>query len=282
MPHPSLGILNVPFVAGDEVDVDMVNALPGCRSDVDADVVAIRLELLIKEFFFLLEEPHAGSHFFRRQVEEAGDMPTRDDQGVALTRRVGVARTESQFMLYRHPARILAEQAGIVGVALLFLCRFRCQQNTSCGTLYFGQFSTNEENIVASNKARAYFALLGYHFNPDDITRLLGVEPTTVNAAGAYSTLDKPVISSWELSTETLSGEVDVFALTDTLVKQLEPVKEKIVDVCKSHNLSPRLGVVLTLSADKSESSPEVGVGVRAVRFLADTGSFINVETKLS
>lgn len=135
---------------------------------------------------------------------------------------------------------------------------------------------------MASNKARAYFALLGYHFNPDDITRLLGVEPTTVNAAGAYSTLDKPVISSWELSTDTLAGEVDVFALTDTLVKQLEPVKDKIVAVCKSHNLSPRLGVVLTLSSDRSEASPEAGVGVRAVRFLADTGSFINVETKVS
>jgi hypothetical protein len=135
---------------------------------------------------------------------------------------------------------------------------------------------------VASNKARAYFALLGYHFNPDDITRLLGVEPTSVNAAGAYSTLDKPVISSWELSTETLSGEVDVFALTDTLVKQLEPLKDKIVEVCKSHNLSPRLGVVLTLSADQAGPGPEAGVGVRAVRFLADTGSFINIETKVA
>jgi hypothetical protein len=135
---------------------------------------------------------------------------------------------------------------------------------------------------LASNKGRAYFALLGYHFNPDDITRLLGIEPTSINAAGAYSSLDKPVISSWELSTEILSGELDVFALTDTLIKQLEPIKEKIVEVCKSHNLSPRLGVMLTLSIEKEESSPEVGFSVRTVRFLADTGSFINVEHKLS
>lgn len=135
---------------------------------------------------------------------------------------------------------------------------------------------------MASNKGRAYFALLGYHFNPDDITRLLGVEPTSVNAAGAHSSLDKPVISSWELSTETVSGEVDVFALTDIIVKQLEPIKEKIVEVCKSHNLSPRLGVTLTLSIDKGESSPEVGFGARTIRFLADTGSFIELENKLS
>lgn len=140
----------------------------------------------------------------------------------------------------------------------------------------------DEGIIVAANKGRAYFALLGYHFNPDDITRLLGIEPTTVNAAGAYSGLDKPVISSWELSSETLNGEVDVFALTDSLVKQLEPLKEKLVEVCKSHNLSPRLGVALTLSIDKGETSPEVGFGARTIRFLADTGSFIEVENKLS
>jgi hypothetical protein len=140
----------------------------------------------------------------------------------------------------------------------------------------------NEETILASNKGRAYFALLGYHFNPDEITRLLGIEPTATNAAGAHSGLDKPVISSWELSTEAVAGVVDVFALTDIIVKQLEPIKEKIVEVCKSHNLSPRLGVVLTLSVDKGESSPEVGFGARTIRFLADTGSFIEVENKLS
>lgn len=135
---------------------------------------------------------------------------------------------------------------------------------------------------MASNKGRAYFALLGYHFNPDDISRLLGVEPTSVNAAGAHSGLDKPEISSWELSSETISGELDVFSLADTIVKQLEPIKGKIVEVCKSHNLSPRLGVALTVSTDKDETRPEVGFSVRTIRFLADTGSFIDMEYKLS
>ena len=138
---------------------------------------------------------------------------------------------------------------------------------------------------MASNKGRAYFALAGYHFNPDDITRLLGIEPTAVNGAGASSGLDKPVISSWELSTDTVTGdeeEVDVYALTDIIIKQLEPIEEKIVEVCKNHNLSPRMGVVLTLSVDKDESSPEVGFGARTIRFLADIGAFINVDYGLS
>lgn len=135
---------------------------------------------------------------------------------------------------------------------------------------------------MPANKGRAYFALGGYHFNPDDITHLLGIEPTSVNAAGANSGLDKPVISSWELSTNNITDDVDIYALTDSIIKQLEPAKEKILQVIKSHNLSPRIGVVLVLSVDKDESVPDVGFGARTIRFLGEIGAFINVEYLLS
>ena len=135
---------------------------------------------------------------------------------------------------------------------------------------------------MASNQGRGYFALSGYHFNPDDITRLLGIEPTSIDAAGANSGLDKPVISSWELSTDTITDDVDVYKLTDIIIKQIEPVKDEILQVIKSHNLSPRIGVVLVLSVDKDESVPDVGFGGRTIRFLADIGAFINVEYRLS
>ena len=140
---------------------------------------------------------------------------------------------------------------------------------------------------MAANIGRAYFTLAGYHFNPDDITRLLGIEPTSVNDAGSKGTLDKPVISSWELSTPTVSTEdgteeVDLYKLTEIVFKQLEPIKEQIIEVCKSHNLSPRMGVVLTLSIDKGDTCPDVGFGGRLVKFLADIGAFINVDYKLS
>ncbi|HEC20186.1 MAG TPA: DUF4279 domain-containing protein [Gammaproteobacteria bacterium] len=141
----------------------------------------------------------------------------------------------------------------------------------------------DEGFILASNNGRAYFALAGYHFNPDDITRLLGIEPTAINAAGAHSSPDKPVISSWEISTNRVSDdELDVYKLTDNLIKQLEPAKEKILEVIKSHNLSPRLGVELLLSVDKDEHCHDVGFGARTVRFLADIGAFINIDYRLS
>lgn len=135
---------------------------------------------------------------------------------------------------------------------------------------------------MASNKARAYFALSGYHFDPDDITRLLGIEPTSVDASGARSPLDKPVISSWEISTETMTDNIDVYKMTDIIIKQIEPAKEKILQVIKSHNLSPRIGVVLVLSDDKGEPRPDVGIGARTIRFLADIGAFVDVDCQFS
>ena len=139
---------------------------------------------------------------------------------------------------------------------------------------------------MASNQGRAFFALYGYHFNPDDITRLLGLEPTSINNAGANSDLDKPVISSWEFSTDTITSddqELDIYKLIDDeILKKIEPAKDKIIEVCKSHNLSPRISVVLTLSVDKDESCPEVGFGSRVIKFCAEIGAFLNVDYQLS
>ncbi|MEA1890139.1 MAG: DUF4279 domain-containing protein [Pseudomonadota bacterium] len=139
---------------------------------------------------------------------------------------------------------------------------------------------------MASNKGRAYFALYGYHFNPDDITRLLGLEPTSTNDAGAKGSLDKPVISSWEFSTDTITSEnqeVDIYKLIDDeILKKIEPAKDKIIEVCKNQNLSPRITVVLTLSVDKDENCPEVGFGSRVIKFCAEIGAFLNVDYQLS
>ena len=135
---------------------------------------------------------------------------------------------------------------------------------------------------MASNQARAYFTLGGYHFNPDVITNHIGIQPTSVDASGAHSELSKPVLSSWELSTETVTGAIDVYKLTDDLIKKIEPAKDKILEICKSHNLSPRIDLVLVLSVDKTESVPDVGFGGRTIRFLADIGAFINVDYQLS
>jgi len=139
---------------------------------------------------------------------------------------------------------------------------------------------------VTSNKGRAFFGISGYHFDPDIVTKITGLVPTSVNNAGMSGSLDKPVISSWEFSTETLDSdmqELDIYKLIDDeILKKIEPAKDKIIEVCKAHNLSPRIGVVLTLSVDKDETTPDVGFGARIIKFCSEIGAFINVDYELS
>ena len=139
---------------------------------------------------------------------------------------------------------------------------------------------------MAFTTARAYFGIYGYHFNPDEVTNLLGLQPTAVNNAGTRGSLDKPVISSWEFSSPTITSEmqvVDVYKLIDDeILKKIEHTKDKIIEVCKNLNLSPRINVELNLSVDKDETSPDVGFGSRIIKFCADIGAFINVDYKLS
>ncbi|MDH5370638.1 MAG: DUF4279 domain-containing protein, partial [Gammaproteobacteria bacterium] len=77
--------------------------------------------------------------------------------------------------------------------------------------------------------------------------------------------------------------ELDVYKLIDDeILKKIEPYKDKIIEICKSRNLSPRISVVLTLSIDKDEACPEVGFGSRVTKFCADIGAFLNVDYQLS
>ena len=98
MPHPPLGVLDITLIARNEVNMDMEDALPGGRSHVDPDIVAIRLEFLVQSHALLGDQPHAGIDLFGRQVEKAGYMAARDNQGMAGAHRVGITRTVSELM----------------------------------------------------------------------------------------------------------------------------------------------------------------------------------------
>ncbi len=99
MAHAPLGILDITPVARNEVNMDMEYTLSGSRSYVNADIVSIRIEFLVQSPALLGDQPHAGIDLFGRQVEKAGYMATRDNQGMARAHRVGITRAVSKFML---------------------------------------------------------------------------------------------------------------------------------------------------------------------------------------
>jgi len=97
--HTALGILDITLVARDKVNMDMEYTLPGRRPHVNADIVTIGLEFLVQSHALLGDQHHAGIDLCGCQVEKAGYMATRDNQGVARAHRVGITRTVSKFVL---------------------------------------------------------------------------------------------------------------------------------------------------------------------------------------
>ena len=93
MPHSPLGIFHITLVAGNNVNVHMVNTLPGGRPDVYADIVAVRLEFLIDALFLIVYQLHASRYLFRCQLKKTGDMALRDNQRMTWTYPVGITGT---------------------------------------------------------------------------------------------------------------------------------------------------------------------------------------------
>src|SRR5210317_2657562 len=99
MPHAPLGVFNITLITRNDVNVDMHNTLPGCRPDVNADIITIRLEFFVDELFLLADQIHAGLNLFRRQLEETGHMATRDHQGMPWADRKAVTGTVGKFSI---------------------------------------------------------------------------------------------------------------------------------------------------------------------------------------
>jgi FKBP-type peptidyl-prolyl cis-trans isomerase 2 len=99
VPHAPLGVFHITRVARNDVNVDMQNTLSGRRPYIDADIVAIGTELRVQMLALLGDQLHAGRHFFRRQLEEAGHVATRNHQGMPRAHCEAVAGTVRQFIL---------------------------------------------------------------------------------------------------------------------------------------------------------------------------------------
>ena len=121
MPHVPLGIFDITLVAGNDVNMDMEDTLLGRRPHVYADIVTAGVELRVQQAALLGDQLHAGPDLFRRQVEKAGDMTTRDDQGMTRAHRVAISRAVRKFVTQRHPSCVSTEQARAIGVTLVFL-----------------------------------------------------------------------------------------------------------------------------------------------------------------
>ena len=130
MPHAPLGIFDITLVAGNDVNMDMEDTLPGRRPNINADVVAVGFKLFVQQLSLLVYQCHAGVDLFGCQLKKAGDMTTRDDHRVTWAHWVAITCAVRKFVSQRHPACVFTKQARVIRVALFIGLFFRRQTAT--------------------------------------------------------------------------------------------------------------------------------------------------------
>ena len=131
-----------------------------------------------------------------------------------------------------------------------------------------------------TNEGRVYFALDGDDFDPDEVTKFLGIEPTSVKRKGSRVPGRIPKRNSWVLSTENIINDyIDVYEMSTQIVNRLKPKKELILKVKERFNVLPRFEVVLWFSMNEEHSTPAIGFEVETIQFLGEIGAFIDIDT---
>jgi hypothetical protein len=133
---------------------------------------------------------------------------------------------------------------------------------------------------VDTNEGRVYFALDGDDFDPDEVTKFIGIKPTSIMRKGSKAGGKLPKKSSWAVSTENVVNEyIDVFDMATEIINILKPKKELIIQAIEQFKVKPRLEVVLWFSVNEEHSTPAIGFEPETVSFLGEIGAFIDIDT---
>lgn len=125
------------------------------------------------------------------------------------------------------------------------------------------------------NECVIYFRLVGDTFDPEVITERLGIQPSRIKRQGNPT----PELTFWELSSETVAGEVvDVYEIAEPLIRQLEPKSKAIRALVDEFQLRALLQVVLWITTDDSKPTPAVGFGEKTIQFLSNIRGSIDVD----
>ena len=128
----------------------------------------------------------------------------------------------------------------------------------------------------STNEGKVYFGLFGNDFDPNEVTALLGIQPTKT----AEKRNPIPKRASWILSTGKIEADIiDVYEMSSEIIEKLEPLKSQIIEAMNKYKLEAVLEVVLTVTSDDSKSTPAIGFEVNVIKFLSDVGAFIDVDT---
>jgi hypothetical protein len=129
-----------------------------------------------------------------------------------------------------------------------------------------------------TNNGEVYFVLFGKDFDPDEATRLIGLNPTEVQRKSD----PRPKLSMWKFSSgKVADDELDVYGLSSKLISKLLPYATKIAKAKETLQLDAVLEVVLYITTAETKSTPAIGFDTVVISFLHAVGASIDVDTYL-
>ena|SRR5688572_13287529 len=131
-----------------------------------------------------------------------------------------------------------------------------------------------------SSKSYAYFALRGDDFDPINVTKELGIEPTNAwkkgDDKGQYLLNQK--YSNWEWSTEKGKESIYLDKLVDEVVEKLKSKIEVINMLKVKYQLESVLVIVMHIDTNPEESTPALGHNFKTIEFLYQTQTGTDVD----
>ena len=130
-----------------------------------------------------------------------------------------------------------------------------------------------------TNEGEVYFALYGDEFDLQEVTRLVGIEPTLTKRKGS----PRPKHTVWQVSSGKVEGDViDVYKMSSELVSRLRPHTQRIADAKQQLGLEAEFQVVLWISTDETTPTPAIGFEQDCISFLNAVGATIDIDTYLT
>jgi hypothetical protein len=127
-----------------------------------------------------------------------------------------------------------------------------------------------------TNEAEVYFALYGPDFDPDEVTRLVGLQPTSITRRSD----PRPKQSILKVSSGKVENDViDIYDMSSALVAKLAPYSDKIASARRQMNVEAVLEVVLWITMDETKSTPAIGFDADVLSFVVAVGATIDVDT---
>jgi hypothetical protein len=99
-----------------------------------------------------------------------------------------------------------------------------------------------------TNEAEVYFALYGADPDPDEVTQIVGMEPTAITRLAH----PRPKQTKWKVSSGKMVNDViDVYEMSARLVTRLAPFTDKLPLAKRQLNAEAVLEVVLWITTER-------------------------------